>query len=270
MIKGIDHVVILVKDLAQATADYTSLGFTVVPGGEHVDGASHNALVSFADGSYLELIAFKKESPGHRWWPKTTNPATGGEGLIDFALLPTEIEKDIAAARERGLDYQGPFAGGRQRPDGQAIKWQTGQPVTPDLPFLCGDITPRSLRVPSGPAWHHANGVTGIESVLVLVDTLPNSSRRYQALLGIEPVPLTEGNLSAAKQAGLTRPNFFNLFTLGPSKIILVDLDGPGGELHNLSINTVGEGPLNLRLKATQPVTFDKALTHNVNLSTAR
>ncbi len=66
MIKGIDHVVILVKDLAQATADYTELGFTVVPGGEHSDGASHNALIAFADGSYIELFAFKREAPEHR------------------------------------------------------------------------------------------------------------------------------------------------------------------------------------------------------------
>ena len=121
MIKGIDHVVILVKDLAEATADYTGLGFTVLPGGEHVDGASHNALIAFADGSYIELLAFKKEAPGHRWWPKATNEARGGEGLIDFALLPTEIENDISAARERGLAYQGPVPGGRLRPDGQAV-----------------------------------------------------------------------------------------------------------------------------------------------------
>ena len=68
MLKGIDHVVILVKNLDQAVADYTQLGFNVVPGGEHTDGATHNALVAFADGSYLELIAFKREAPEHRWW----------------------------------------------------------------------------------------------------------------------------------------------------------------------------------------------------------
>ena len=55
---GFDHVVIRVDDLAVATVDYTTLGFTVVRGGEHTDRASHNALIAFADGSYLELIAF--------------------------------------------------------------------------------------------------------------------------------------------------------------------------------------------------------------------
>jgi catechol 2,3-dioxygenase-like lactoylglutathione lyase family enzyme len=255
MIKGIDHVVILVKDLAQAVADYTGLGFTVVPGGEHLDGASHNALIAFADGSYLELIAFKKAAPEHRWWVKATNKATGGEGLIDFALLPTDIEQDIAAARKRGLDYQGPFPGGRLRPDGQAIKWQSGQPVTADLPFLCGDITPRSLRVPSGPAWHHANGITGIDTLTVLVENLAESSQRYQALVGFAPVALQVGSNST-------------VFSLGPGKISLTAPAEPADELRD-SLTGKGEGPHSLHFRASQPVKFDKSLTHNVNLTVA-
>lgn len=268
MIKGLDHVVILVKDLAQAMTDYTALGFTVLPGGEHSDGASHNALVAFADGSYLEMIAFKKAAPGHRWWAKATNAASGGEGLIDFALLPTNIENDIAAARKRGLDYQGPFPGGRQRPDGQAVKWQTGQPLTPDLPFLCGDITPRSLRVPSGPAWHHANGVTGIAAMVVLVENVAESSQRYQALLGFGPAVPTEADLAAAKEAGFKNNNAA-LFNLGPGKISLFELDGPGKGFHDLLLNTHAEGPFALQFRTSQPLQFDKSRTHNVNLSAA-
>lgn len=53
MIRSIDHIVILVGDLAAAVADYTERGFTVIPGGAHPSGATHNALVAFADGAYL-------------------------------------------------------------------------------------------------------------------------------------------------------------------------------------------------------------------------
>src|ERR1041384_7550234 len=69
MIRAIDHIVILVNDLAAAIADYTALGFTVTPGGEHTGGATHNALVGFDDGVYFELIAFKEPSrqQDHRW-----------------------------------------------------------------------------------------------------------------------------------------------------------------------------------------------------------
>ncbi|MBW2551150.1 MAG: VOC family protein [Deltaproteobacteria bacterium] len=55
-----DHVIILVDDLEAASADFEALGFTVTPGGEHGEGLSHNALIHFADGTFFELLAFKR------------------------------------------------------------------------------------------------------------------------------------------------------------------------------------------------------------------
>src|SRR6478609_6732034 len=155
MITSIDHIVILVHYLESALRDYSALGFTVVPGGEHAGGASRNALVAFSDGSYLELIAFTDNvvPESHPFYRPTNR-----EGLVTYALLPTDIEADIQAARGRGLLLYGPFPGGRLRPDGHRIEWQTARPLTNDLPFLCGDVTPRDLRVPSGSAHEHENG----------------------------------------------------------------------------------------------------------------
>ncbi len=203
----LDHVVILVEDLGAATEDFAGLGFTVVQGGEHTSRASHNALITFADGSYLELIAFKHRSVrSDRTIPKhvraqdlrasRSSPAerrvrpweTVGEGLVDFALFPDSIEAAIAEALRRGLALEGPLPGGRLRPDGQQIAWQFGIPDTFDLPFLCADVTPRPLRVPGGAACQHANEVTGIADILVLVMDLDTSVARYRALLGTEPV----------------------------------------------------------------------------------
>jgi hypothetical protein len=184
MIRAIDHIVILVDDLAEAVGDYEALGFTVTPGGEHADGATHNALVSFADGTYLELIAFKAEAPQHRWW----RHKAAGEGLIDYALLPGETAAAVAAAQARGLHVEGPFAGGRERPDGVRLEWQTAIPGPPELPFLCGDVTPRELRVPHGAAQHHHNGVSGIFRVTVAVRDLETSAGHMSALLGHGPL----------------------------------------------------------------------------------
>lgn len=177
----LDHVVILVTDLEAAIADYTALGFTVQRGGVHAGGATHNALVGFADGSYLELIAFLKPDPAHRWAPAAQR---GIEGFIDFALLPDSVPAVVAAARGRGLDYQGPLPGGRLRTDGQRLEWQIGMPPTRDLPFLCGDLTPRAWRVCEGDVRVHANGVLGVAVLTVLVDDLDASLARYAALLG--------------------------------------------------------------------------------------
>jgi catechol 2,3-dioxygenase-like lactoylglutathione lyase family enzyme len=185
MIVGIDHVVILVQNLTTAIDDYTALGFTVTPGGEHADGATHNALIAFADGSYLELLAFMRSVPEHPWW----RPGEGGEGLIDWALLPDAIADDIAQAAQRGIMFDGPVAGGRMRPDGQEVAWEMAMPQMAGLPFLCGDVTPRALRVPEGEAREHANGATGIAGVTVAVGDIETSSQHYRALLTMGAQP---------------------------------------------------------------------------------
>ena len=65
MLTGIDHIVIAVPDLDVARKSYEALGFTVVPGGRHPVG-THNALIAFADGAYVELIAFYEANPSHK------------------------------------------------------------------------------------------------------------------------------------------------------------------------------------------------------------
>jgi catechol 2,3-dioxygenase-like lactoylglutathione lyase family enzyme len=251
MIRAIDHIVILVNDLAATVADYTALGFTVTPGGEHTGGATHNALVVFADDAYLELIAFKRPAPEHHWY---RNSALG-EGIIDFALLPTTIDADLAAARERGLAIEGPFPGGRLRPDGQQVAWQSGRAPTPDLPFLCADVTPRELRVPAGAARTHANGVTGIASLTIAVADLGVSVARYRALLGTAERESTLSNLSAAT------------FALGDTAIMLATPADDSDTPLRARLASRGEGPFALALcGADQDVTFDIRLAHGARM----
>jgi len=178
---SIDHLVIAVADLAAATARWRALGFTVHPGGRHPGRTSHNALVVFADGSYLELIAWTAFNPAERW---CVEHAKHGDGPMDLALLPDETGAAIERARARGLELDGPVDGGRLRPDGVEVKWRTGRQRTFDLPFLCGDVTPRPLRVPEGEVRVHANGATGIASVTVAVGDLATSMGRWRALVG--------------------------------------------------------------------------------------
>ena len=62
MIRALDHIVIVAQDLNVVIASYAAAGFTVAPGGTHADGATHNALIVFADDTYIELIAFLREA----------------------------------------------------------------------------------------------------------------------------------------------------------------------------------------------------------------
>lgn len=193
----LDHVVIAVADLERTVARYTEAGFTVAPGGRHPGRNTSNALVVFDDGAYLELITYSKPSPEERWWRELD---AHGDGLVDFALLPKGLQAVIDQARARGLsDLTGPLPGGRLRPDGQQVAWQTARQAQHDLPFLCADVTPRGLRVPEGDVRRHPNGATGISGVTVAVADVEASLERYRALLGPDAVSGGEVALEGAR-----------------------------------------------------------------------
>src|SRR5262249_35770007 len=162
MLKGIDHLVVVVPELDAAVASYRGLDFTVVPGGRHPIG-THNALIAFADGSYLELIAFFEPNAQHRWFQRLQQ----GGGLIDFRLQTDDLAADAGAFRAAGVALADPRPLSRVRPDGYKLSWVLSIPDAHGgvAPFLIEDETPRDERVPR--ATVHANGVTGIRLVTV-------------------------------------------------------------------------------------------------------
>ncbi|MBX6770666.1 MAG: VOC family protein [Chloroflexi bacterium] len=186
MLRSIDHIVILVRDLTRAAADYERAGFTVTPGGEHADGTTHNALIPFADGTYCELIAFKEPDRPvvHKWWPLL---AAGG-GLIDYALAADDLAVEAARLRQAGLPIGELTEGGRMRPDGERLRWRT-LPVgrgagRPSLPFLIEDLTPRTGRVPGGPATRHALGARRLAGLTLVTADIAGAARAMEHLLG--------------------------------------------------------------------------------------
>jgi len=187
MLRQLDHVVFVARDLNSVMDDYRRRGFTVTPGGAHADGLTRNALIPFADGSYLELVAFHDLSRGltHRWW----KVAAGGGGLADFALLSDDLAADSAALGD--LVARPPAQGGRTRPDGTQLKWRTAV-LVPPLPFLIEDLTPRDLRVPGGAQTLHANGAIGIASLAVGAHDVAEAEWGYAKLRerGAPPIEL--------------------------------------------------------------------------------
>jgi glyoxalase-like protein len=177
MLRQLDHVVFVARDLQAAIDDHRRRGFTVTPGGEHVNGVTHNALVPFADGSYLELIGFRdlQRARANPWW----KVAADGGGFAAFALLSDDLAADAAALGE--LVMSGPQEGGRTRPDGVELRWRTAALKAP-LPFVIEDLTARELRVPGGAAAEHANGAIGIASVALGAVDVGDAEWRYAAL----------------------------------------------------------------------------------------
>ena len=100
MLQGIDHLVVVVPDLDTAIANYTALGFTVVPGGRHPIG-SHNALIAFEDGAYIELLAFYAPNPGHRWYAALQH----GGGVAHFLTSLVKVERQGRAGGPPGFGF---------------------------------------------------------------------------------------------------------------------------------------------------------------------
>lgn len=193
MIQGIDHLVIVVKDLDQAARDYRQLGFTVVPGGQHPVG-SHNVLISFADGSYLEIIAFYREAIDHRWW----DPLQKGERLVDFCFQTDDLRGDTKKLQDAAVAINNPVPWSRKRPDGYELKWLLSLATGSHrgvAPFLIEDITPRSERIPQD--FTHPNQITGIEKMVVAVGELGQIENWYSAILGVKGEPFADPALGA-------------------------------------------------------------------------
>jgi len=209
----IDHAVINTDDLDRTIAEWRARGFTVEPGGTHPRG-SVNALILFADGAYIEIIAFPVPQPDFFWWRVLQ---ADGPGPIDLALLPEDLDKVLLQANAAGLGYEPPQDGGRKRPDGETLIWRTARPAQTDLPFFCFDETKRELRVP--PAPRHANGATGFSGISIAVDDLAASTKRWEALTGTQATVI--GALPGLDAVA-------TYLDIGPTRLTLLAPEQPG------------------------------------------
>jgi catechol 2,3-dioxygenase-like lactoylglutathione lyase family enzyme len=260
MATGIDHVVIAVNDLDQATADFTAAGFTVTPGGEHANGETHNALVAFSDGSYFEIIAWKNpQTASVNTWLRRLQ---AGEGFVDYALRVADLNAEVERLRAEGIDASEPAPGGRTRPDGERVEWMNLRfdPVKhPSLPFYCHSTNDRSLRVPSGDAAIHANRVTGIEAIYVGVNDFEQAVRDYSIVSGIELT--VRGNDQAPEN---TREEF----RIGTVSVVLIKPGDPDSDISK-SVATRGDVPVEVVLRSTadEGSAIDHTLTHGAKLA---
>ena len=253
MFTGIDHVAIVVSELESAIESYSRAGFTVVRGGKHPIG-THNALIAFTDGSYLELIAFLKPDTGHRWQAALEK----GSGIVDFCVSTDDLAADIEAMRRAGAKIGNPFSLTRDRPDGYHLSWVLATPEPPfsgQLPFLIKDDTPRDERVPRERS--HANGAIGIRTLAIAVDDPGMSSRYYARVLGRPGAPVERRDLEGA---GVS-------FTIGPNEVQLLASKSENGPLAQW-IREHGQSPFEVVLANARSVasTLDPSLLQGARI----
>lgn len=190
----VDHVTIAGRDLKDLRERFAAAGIRTEYGGKHTNGLTEMALASFADGSYLELMAAqdpKAGAPGH-YWGKFID---GDAGPCAWAMASSDIDADAKL-------YGGQItAGGRKRPDGTELAWRTlsiGQGIQGTFfPFLIQDVTARELRAyPSGKPTMPEEG--GVATVYIAVRNLEDAIARYRKMFHLpEPARSTDSTLGA-------------------------------------------------------------------------
>jgi len=191
--RGIDHVVILVRDLDAAEAQYRRLGFSLTPRGHHSRLKSFNHCAMLTGGDYLELL---------------TTGERGARPYYDAFLAKREGVSGIAFRTGDALQTRDALAAGGFRPEepvtfGRPVAVDGGErearfvTVTLDsaIPlgartFFCQHRTPELVWLPSYLA--QPNGARAIAAV-TWVDDGADLAGQYARLLGGTPMRGAEG-----------------------------------------------------------------------------
>jgi hypothetical protein len=170
---GIDHAVVMVKDLDQAAANYKRLGFTVSPRGTHsAHMGSGNYTIMF-DPDYMELLGVL--TPTEHNAPARAYLETRGEGIERVAFTAVDSAAGAEEIRGRGYPPVGPtdFERPVTMPNGSisAAKFRTFEWPRAETPggiriFACQHKTRETVWIPE--LMQHANGAKRLKQIVMV------------------------------------------------------------------------------------------------------
>jgi len=241
----IDHVTIAGTDLKKMQHDLSAVGINTVYGGAHNNHATEMALVSFPDGSYMELIAIQPKADAHAVdqhpWSKFMQ---GNAGPCAWAVRVKDVTAEVKRLSAAGVAVSTPARSGRLRPDGVKLDWETAQvgsePNGTFFPFLIHDFTPREQRAfpDKKPG---TKDFTGVTKVVIAVNDLDAAVKRFAKAYDL-PRPIKQVD-----------PGFgAHLAQLGGTPVVLAQPLGSQSWLRT-RIDQFGEGPCAFVLGAKKP-----------------
>jgi catechol 2,3-dioxygenase-like lactoylglutathione lyase family enzyme len=197
-LQGVDHVVVLVRDLDKARDAYARMGFSLTSRGFHSLGSQNHCVMFGTD--YIELLAVPKPHPALRYF---TEFLSRGEGLGAIALATDDaqrLHRDWVAegiAADAPLDFSRPVEG---LGDARFRIVQVAPESSPGCRmFACQHFTREVVWRPEH--MHHANGATQIAAIAVVAENPEAAAGSYGRLLGARPQRIAEGLLVQAAGA---------------------------------------------------------------------
>jgi hypothetical protein len=121
----LDHILLGCSDLDRGIAFVEEqTGIRAAFGGVHPGRGTQNALLSFGERRYLEIIAPDPGQPEAKdalvfYLKKLSEPR-----LVHWAAHPGDLSVLAKKLHEAGVAFNGPTPGSRKRPDGRVLQWQ--------------------------------------------------------------------------------------------------------------------------------------------------
>ncbi len=244
----LDHVTIAGTDLRAMQARLRAVGIESVAGGPHSNHATEMALVSFPDGSYLELMGIQPNADpaavnAHVWAKFLKEEA----GPCAWAMRAADLAAEVARLKAAGVAVSAPARSGRTRPDGVKLEWETSDVGSgmrgAFFPFLIQDFTKREARAyPQGkPVTREFRGIT---RVVIAVRNLDDALKLYHQAYDVPPT---------IRQ--VDREFGAYLALLGNLPVVLAQPLNAGSPVME-RIERFGEGPCAFILAAVNPKHF--------------
>jgi catechol 2,3-dioxygenase-like lactoylglutathione lyase family enzyme len=170
---GIDHAVVVVRDLDKAAENWKRLGFTMSARGTHSAKMGSGNYTIMLDPDYIELLGVLVETEHNA--PTRAFLAKRGEGIERIAFTAVDSAAGTEEIRARGYEPVGPvdFERPVTMPDGSlsAAKFRIFQWPIAEAPgalriFACQHKTRETVWIPE--LMKHANGAKRLKQVLVV------------------------------------------------------------------------------------------------------
>ena len=195
---GIDHAVVMVRDLDKAAENYRRLGFTVSPRGTHSTHMGTGNYTIMFDPDYMELLGVL--APTEHNAPARAFLDKRGEGIERIAFTAVDSTAGAEEIRARGLTPIGPtdFERPVTLPDGtvSAAKFRTFMWPTAEAPggvriFACQHKTRETVWIPE--LMKHANAAKRIKQTLIATPEPVNEAAHLGRLIDRESKAEADG-----------------------------------------------------------------------------
>lgn len=237
---GIDHGVVLVRDLDAAAAGFAALGFTIAPRGTHSPhmGTGNNCVMLRQD--YFELLGVLVPTELNARWRRLLEVR---EGISAVALRAHDAEAGRTELEARGIATLPVQHFGRPvaLPGGHTAetRFQTFHVAEPPAPglrmFACQHLTPEATWVPG--LMDHANTAEALDTIEVLA---------------ADPAAAADGVAKLLDQVPIAEPDGAVRLATGAAALVFLTAAQLAARYPGLDLSGLAEeGPVTLAIRVT-------------------